>query len=171
MTLDIAKFISNAVRAQAKMQHLDVTVKTVSAKRVPKSVAGIITETYGEKYLLDADYVSFFWGHISKEDIKRLFSVVDKALGTSANKLTNTDFKKITVDGAVPQDKPEDDSQAEKPAESADEPEEEQAENPEDKAKDIEDDVAEVLKEDDEGTEEAKPLPPVSHFFLKITSK
>lgn len=113
MTLDIAKFISNAVRAQAKMQHLDVTVKTVSAKRVPKSVAGIITDAYGEKYLLDADYVSFFWGHISKEDIKRLFSVVDKALGTSANKLTNTDFKKITVDVAddtIPQDEPEDDN-------------------------------------------------------------
>lgn len=156
------------------MQHLDVTVKTVSAKRVPKSVTSIITDAYGEKYLLDADYVSFFWGHISKEDIKRLFSVVDKALGTSANKLTNTDFKKITVDGAddaISQDEPEDDSQAEEQAGQTDEPEEEQAEDPEDEAKEVEDDVAEVLKEDDEDAEETKPLPPLSYFFLKITSK
>lgn len=42
--------------------------------------------------------MSFFWGAIGKEEVKKLFNVVDKALGKSANKLTNTDFKKMSID-------------------------------------------------------------------------
>lgn len=72
-------------------------MSTKTVKDPPASVKDIILKEYGEKYLDDADYVSFFWGRISKDDIDKLFNVVDKALGKSANKLTNTDFKKITV--------------------------------------------------------------------------
>lgn len=97
MTLDIAKFITNSIKNQAKIQHLDINVKTVKAKNIPESVSSIIIEEYGDQYLLDANYVAFFWGAITKDQIKRLFNVTDKALGKSANKLTDKDFKKIQL--------------------------------------------------------------------------
>lgn len=173
MTLDIAKFISNSIRTQAKIQHLEVKVKTTESKSVPESVSGIISKEYGEKYLLDADYVAFFWGSIAKDDIKRLFNVVDKALGKSANKLTDTDFKKISLGDA---DDSAEKSSEEKDAEEdqvdsedtgskeTDEPEEVDSD---DEEKDVEDEVDEVLKED----EEQAPAAPTSYFFLKITLK
>ena len=42
MTLDIAKFISNSIKTQAKVHHLEVSTKTVGADDVPESVAGLI---------------------------------------------------------------------------------------------------------------------------------
>ena len=47
--------------------------------------------------------MSFFWGNLQKDDIESLFNVVDKALGKSANRLTETDFKRLKLD-----DEPED---------------------------------------------------------------
>ena len=64
------------------------------ASSIPSSSSNYLSELF----LLDADYVSFFWGAIGKEEVKKLFNVVDKALGKSANKLTDTDFKKISID-------------------------------------------------------------------------
>ena len=151
MTLDIAKFISNSIRTQAKIQHLDIKTKTVSEDEIPESVASIISSEYGQKYLLDADYVSFFWGAIGKEQIKQLFNVVDKALGKSANKLTDTDFKKIDIKKDVV------DVDVEAKVEVDDDDEEEE---------DVEE-VEEKLDEDDS----TKPIPPEAHFFLKITLK
>lgn len=55
--------------------------------------------------------MSFFWGKIGKEEVKKLFNVVDKALGKSANKLTDTDFKKMSID-----EPKEDASQEESPS-------------------------------------------------------
>ena len=98
MTLDIPKFIENAVRTQSKIHHLDVNVKAVKTDDIPDSVTSLISKDYGEKYLDDADYVTFFWGGIEKDDIEKLFNTVDKALGKSANKLTDKDFKKIRMD-------------------------------------------------------------------------
>ena len=101
--------------------------------------------------MLDADYVSFFWGPIGKEQIKQLFNVVDKALGKSANKLTDTDFKKIDVKKDIV------DVDVEAKVEVDDDDEEEE---------DVEE-VEEKLDEDDS----TNPTPPEAHFFLKITLK
>ena len=98
MTLDIPKFIENSVRTQSKIHHLDVNVKAVKVDDIPKSVKDLVSKDYGEKYLNDADYVAFFWGGIGKDHIDKLFNVVDKALGKSANKLTDKDFKKLHMD-------------------------------------------------------------------------
>ena len=154
MTLDLEKFISNSIKTQAKIQHLDISTKTV--KNVPTSVKTAITKEYGDNYLLDADYVSFFWGAIGKEEVKKLFNVVDKALGKSANKLTNTDFKKMTID------EPEEDvNQEEQPSEDA-------IEEPiEDASTSNENSSEEQLDEDDEIEDSA--VPKKSYFFLKIT--
>jgi len=167
MTLDIAKFISNSIRTQAKIQHLEVKVKTSDTKSVPQSVSSIISKEYGEKYLLDADYVVFFWGSIAKDDIKRLFNVVDKALGKSANKLTDTDFKKISIDDSTSNgnDDAKDDN-SEDDSKDVGEPEEDDSKDVEEE-KNVEDEVDEVLKEDEEST----PAAPTNHFFLKITLK
>ena len=156
MTLDLQKFISNSIKTQAKIQHLDISTKTV--KSVPTSVKTAIIKEYGDNYLLDADYVSFFWGAIGKEEVKKIFNVVDKALGKSANKLTNTDFKKMSID------EPEEDAdQEELPSEDATE------EPIEDASASNENSSNEQLDEDDEI--EGNAAPKKSYFFLKITLK
>ena len=154
MTLDLEKFISNSIKTQAKIQHLDISTKTV--KSVPTSIKAAIIKEYGDNYLLDADYVSFFWGAIGKEEVKKLFNVVDKALGKSANKLTSTDFKKMSID------EPEEDAdQEELPSEDA-------VEEPiEDASASNENSSDEQLDEDDEIEDNAAPKK--SYFFLKIT--
>ena len=155
MTLDLEKFISNSIKTQAKIQHLDISTKTV--KSIPTSVKTAITKEYGDNYLLDADYVSFFWGAIGKEEVKKLFNVVDKALGKSANKLTDTDFKKMSID------EPEEDADQEESPSSED-----VVEEPiEDASSSNENSSDEQLDEDDEIEDNAAPKK--SYFFLKIT--
>lgn len=154
MTLDLEKFISNSIKTQAKIQHLDISTKTV--KSVPTSVKTAIIKEYGDNYLLDADYVSFFWGAIGKEEVKKLFNVVDKALGKSANKLTDTDFKKMSID------EPEEDADQEESTS------EDVVEEPiEDASSSNENSSDEQLDEDDEIEDNAAPKK--SYFFLKIT--
>lgn len=165
MTLDLEKFISNSIKTQAKIQHLDISTKTV--KKIPNSVKSAITSGYGEKYLLDADYVSFFWGAITKDDIKKLFNVVDKALGQSANRLTETDFKKISFD--------EDSSEEEVEVENAEDLEEPEFEDTAEEVE-IEDDDLDDTEEDDSLNEDGEikqqvQAPKTSYFFLKITLK
>lgn len=156
MTLDLEKFISNSIKMQAKIQHLDISTKTV--KSIPISVKTAITKEYGDNYLLDADYVSFFWGAIGKEEVEKLFNVVDKALGKSANKLTNTDFKKMSID-----EPKEDVNQEESPSEDV-------VEEPiEDTSTSNENSLDKQLNEDDEI--EDTTTPKKSYFFLKITLK
>lgn len=173
MTLDIAKFISNSIKTQAKVQHLDVSTKTVARNDVPQSVNDLVAKEYGDKYMLDADYVSFFWGPIGKEEIKKLFNVVDKALGKSANKLTETDFKKLSLgeeaEEVEPEDSEEDDEQEEQEKASTEEEIEQEDIDDDD---DGDDEEIEELDEDD-GSDEAAPEAPkkTSHFFLKITMK
>ena len=156
MTLDLEKFISNSIKTQAKIQHLDISTKTV--KSIPISVKTAITKEYGDNYLLDADYVSFFWGAIGKEEVEKLFNVVDKALGKSANKLTNTDFKKMSID-----EPKEDVNQEESPSEDV-------VEEPiEDTSTSNENSLDKQLDEDDRIEDTATPKK--SYFFLKITLK
>lgn len=171
MTLDIAKFITNSIRTQAKIQHLDINVKTVSAKKIPESVSVPITSDYGEQYLLDANYVAFFWGDISKKVISKLFNVVDKALGKSANKLTDKDFKKINIEidddinVSNNLDTKNDDNNTE--ITSDDEIDDEASDEEISDEIDDEGDSNDSLNEDDEVVKPIKK----SYFFLKITTK
>ena len=176
MTLDIPKFIENSVRTQSKIHHLDINVKAVKKDDVPKSVTTIVYKDYGEKYLDDADYVAFFWGGINKDNIDKLFNVVDKALGKSANKLTDKDFKKINIDDESDETKDveiEVDDDEEVPEKPDDEQEDEEKDDEVESSNEDDEDSKE-LNEDDESLEvdvEEKQSIPVSYFFLKITSK
>ena len=178
MTLDISKFIANTIRTQAKIHHLDVNVKSVSKDAVPKSVVDLITKDYGDTYLDDANYVAFFWGGINKDNIDKLFNTVDKALGTSANKLTDKDFKKISMDGEPIIDASNEDDEEETEDIEDVEVDDEEPDNDDDDDDDDndEDEDNEQLNEDEEEEEvdvevkEEKPIP-TAYFFLKITSK
>ena len=184
MTLDISQFIANTIRTQSKIHHLDINVKATKVDAIPASVVKLIKKDYGDKYLDDADYVAFFWGGIGKEQIEKLFNVVDKALGKSANKLTDKDFKKIHMDG--------DDEEA-VADEETEEVEVDDEETTDDETEETSDDSSEQLNEDDENdeddssvndddnddddTEEVEEVKveeekiPLAHFFLKITTK
>ena len=136
---------------------------TKTVKHIPQSVQKIVIEKYGENYLEDADYVSFFWGNIGKDEIKKLFNVVDKALGKTANKLTDTDFKKIEVnsneDDTMSSDVEDDIEDAEDVGNTAD--------ADEDIA--INDDDKDNVQLDEDG--EQMPVIKTNYFFLKITLK
>lgn len=167
MTLDIAKFITNSIRTQAKIQHLDINVKTVSAKKIPESVSVPITSDYGEQYLLDANYVAFFWGDISKKVISKLFNVVDKALGKSANKLTDKDFKKINIEIDDAINTSNDISNDDLDIKNDDDIDDDNTEITSDDEIDNETDSNDSLNEDDDVVKPIKK----SYFFLKITTK
>lgn len=194
MTLDISQFIANSIRNQSKIHHLDINVKATSKNDIPQSVISLITNDYGEKYLNDADYVAFFWGAINKEHIEKLFNVVDKALGKSANKLTDKDFKRIKFNPSsdeTPDDDSADENIEDNDIEDTEDTENNDSENTEDiedikdtednDSEDIEDEVIDTdeddsMNEDDEEIEidakiEQKPNIPNSYFFLKITLK
>ena len=182
MTLDLEKFISNSIKTQAKIQHLDVSTKTT--KSVPKSIKDIIASEYGENYILDADYMSFFWGDIGKEEVKKLFNVVDKALGKSANKLTETDFKKLDISGDSQSDNSQDEPSEDEPSEDEQSSDDQSDEVEDDNNAEVDnsldndsnvdtemqDDSAtnELNEEDDEEIEKSKKT---NYFFLKITLK
>ena len=171
MTLNLEKFIANSIATQAKIQHLVVKTKTV--KNVPESVASIIVKEYGDSYLQDADYVSFFWGAIGKDEIKKLFNVVDKALGKSANKLTETDFKKINeLSGKEVETEDIEDVEVDAEEPEDDEEEEVEVEEPEEDGSNDDNDENEKLDEDEEVDVEVEEKPAIeNYFFLKITLK
>ena len=181
MTLDISQFIANTIRTQSKIHHLDINVKATKTSEIPQSVTSLIKKDYGDKYLDDAEYVAFFWGEIAKDDIEKLFNTVDKALGKSANKLTDKDFKKISLNLG-------DAEEVEVAAEEIDEPEDDDKEEDDNEAEiEIEDDEEddndeESLNEDDEEDNEEddeekveveveEKKIPTAYFFLKITTK
>ena len=169
MTLDLEKFISNSIKMQAKIQHLEMSTKTV--KKIPESVKDMIVKDYGEKYLEDADYVSFFWGALGKEQIEKLFNVVDKALGKSANKLTATDFKKISFGSGQAEeveDEVEDDIDDDSDDDSETEEIEDEVEVDVDGNNDDSSSEDESLDEDEDAV---VSQPKTSYFFLKITLK
>ena len=192
MTLDISQFITNSVRTQSKIHHLDINVKAVGVNEIPSSVKKLITDDYGEKYLEDADYVAFFWGPVNKDNISKLFNTVDKALGKSANKLTDKDFKKINMNDTDDQSSDEDTEEIEDVEDIEDNDSDEESDDSEEDVE-FDDSDEEQINEDEEeigfeeeieandnedndadeieDTVEEKPEIPTSYFFLKITSK
>ena len=187
MTLNIPQFIQNSIRTQSKIHHLDINVKATEVDKIPASVKKMITDDYGEKYLDDSDYVAFFWGPINKDNIDKLFNTVDKALGKSANKLTDKDFKKIKMSDS--DESSTDDSKEDVSDENSEDTKDVESDvedtSDEDLNRDIgdekeEEEEEEQLNEDEEEIDievdadnaaNEKPSISTSYFFLKITSK
>lgn len=162
MTLDLSKFISNSIQSQAKIQHFDMSSKTVKRDEIPTSVASLIKKQYGDTYLQDANYVSFFWGQFDNDFSKKLFNVVNQALGKSANRLTDVDFKKLILDSSDSNEEQDDGNEEEEIEDieiSSDETDDEDQQS-------MQDDIDDVLAEDDDSLEKAKSK---TYLFLKIT--
>ena len=183
MTLDVSKFISNSIEMQTKIQHLDIRTKTTTINEIPQSVQKLIKNQYGNKYLLDADYVAFFWGAIGKEQIQKLFNVVDRALGKSANRLTEGDFKKLILDEdavVIAEDDDSDDAEEIEIDDDSDDGDDSEEIEIDDDSDDIEidadsdeDDEESDEEESDDADDEEDPNKdiPTTYRFLKITLK
>ena len=98
MTLDIAKYLENLVKKEAKISHFTVKVAAGHTNKLSMSVRSSIQSEYGESYLQDSDFIMFFtktdgW---KEGDSKKLFDLVNRGLGKDANGMTESDFKKLT---------------------------------------------------------------------------
>ena len=124
MTLDIAKYLENLVKKEAKISHFAVKVAAGHTDKLSMSVRSSIQSEYGESYLQDSDFIMFFtktdgW---KEGDSKKLFDLVNRGLGKDANGMTESDFKKLTKkDDAIDvSDDDEEDSEEEAAKTSAD---------------------------------------------------
>ena len=124
MTLDIAKYLENLVKKEAKISHFAVKVAAGHTDKLSMSVRSSIQSEYGESYLQDSDFIMFFtktdgW---KEGDSKKLFDLVNRGLGKDANGMTESDFKKLTKkDDAIDvSDDDEEDSEEEATKTSAD---------------------------------------------------
>ena len=102
MTLDIKKYLVNLIKKEAKISHFQVKVDAGKAGKLKGQFAAAIRAEFGESYLQDADYILFFekdeaW---TDADVKKLFELVNRALGKDANMLAQSDFKKLSAGSA-----------------------------------------------------------------------
>lgn len=97
MTLDLAQYFANIINRESKISHFQTKIYCGEPSKLKQQYKSLIQKKYGEKYLLDADYLMIFRdGDIFDENSKkRLFKLVDSALGTNANNLSKSDFKYI----------------------------------------------------------------------------
>ena len=120
MTLDIAKYLENLVKKEAKISHFAVKVAAGHTDKLSMSVRSSIQSEYGESYLQDSDFIMFFtktdgW---KEGDSKKLFDLVNRGLGKDANGMTESDFKKLTKEPAAVDADDEDNDEAQKKADA-----------------------------------------------------
>lgn len=102
MTINLAKYFENLIRKELKISHFNAAVMSCSAKRVPAAASAAIRQKHGDTFLLDANYLIFFKSStgFQAEDSKKLFELVNRALGKDANSMTKGDFKTFTLGGS-----------------------------------------------------------------------
>ena len=120
MTLDIAKYLENLVKKEAKISHFTVKVAAGHTDKLSMSVRSSIQSEYGESYLQDSDFIMFFtktdgW---KEGDSKKLFDLVNRGLGKDANGMTESDFKKLTKEQAAADVDDEDNDEAQEKADA-----------------------------------------------------
>ena len=120
MTLDIAKYLENLVKKEAKISHFAVKIAAGHTDKLSMSVRSSIQSEYGESYLQDSDFIMFFtktdgW---KEGDSKKLFDLVNRGLGKDANGMTESDFKKLTKEQAAADVDDEDNDEAQEKADA-----------------------------------------------------
>ncbi len=96
MTLDVKTLLRNLLRKQMSIQHFTAKHDVFEVDMIPSKIKTKIQEEFGDNYLLDADYVVFFRGKMTSDQIKKLYNLTNKAFGEDANRLVEGDFKKIS---------------------------------------------------------------------------
>lgn len=106
MTLKLDQMLANLIGKEARVSHLDgIGIFVGKTSKLKENVKSEIKEAYGESYLNDADYVVILNGSRidgRKKSTAKLFNLIDRALGETANLLAMSDFDFI-------HEKPEDD--------------------------------------------------------------
>lgn len=97
MTLDVKVLLRNLLRKQMSIQHFTAKHDVFEVDTIPSKIKTKIQEEFGDNYLLDADYVVFFRGKMTSDQIKKLYNLTNKAFGEDANRLVEGDFKKISL--------------------------------------------------------------------------
>ncbi len=112
MVLDIPKYLENLVRKEMKVSHFNGKVKVGKTEKLKLVNKQLIQKQYGESFLQDADYIAIFTqDEADDSSMKKLFELVNRALGKDANNMTQSDFKVAKADDAV--ETPDDDEDGE----------------------------------------------------------
>lgn len=187
MTLDIKALLRNLLKKQMSIQHFTAKHEVFRVDAIPSKIKSKIQEEFGENYLLDADYIVFFRGKMTSDQIEKLYNLTNKAFGEDANRLVEGDFKRISFDdGSAPSKSEEvDDQSIDDQAEVDDNtpaddgsttPLDEEVKKILSEGKDSAIDAVNVTKDTDESNEpldeDVQIDPSVNaYLFLKITTK
>ena len=94
MVLDISKYIENLIRKEMKVSHFNGSVRVGKTSKLKSIHAQAIKSQYGDSFLQDADYIAIFMkDDADSSSMKKLFELVNRALGKDANNMTQSDFK------------------------------------------------------------------------------
>lgn len=94
MVLDISKYIENLIRKEMKVSHFNGSVRVGKTSKLKSIYVQAIKSQYGDSFLQDADYIAIFMkDDADGSSMKKLFELVNRALGKDANNMTQSDFK------------------------------------------------------------------------------
>ena len=94
MGLDISKYIENLIKKEMKVSHFNGSVRVGKTAKLKPIHVQAIKSQYGDSFLQDADYIAIFMqDDDDNSSMKKLFDLVNRALGKDANNMTQFDFK------------------------------------------------------------------------------
>ena len=94
MVLDISKYIENLIKKEMKVSHFNGSVRVGKTTKLKSIYVQAIKSQYGDSFLQDADYIAIFMqDDADSSSMKKLFDLVNRALGKDANNMTQSDFK------------------------------------------------------------------------------
>lgn len=148
MTLDVKVLLRNLLRKQMSIQHFTAKHDVFEVDTIPSKIKTKIQEEFGDNYLLDADYVVFFRGKMTSDQIKKLYNLTNKAFGEDANRLVEGDFKKISLVKNTSSDTEEETKEVgDQPDDQSDQAEVEAASEEVESDKPLDEEVMKILSE------------------------
>ena len=114
MVLDISKYIENLIRKEMKVSHFNGSVRVGKTSKLKSIHVQAIKSQYGDSFLQDADYIAIFMkDDADGSSMKKLFELVNRALGKDANNMTQSDFKVAKGQEAQDDDEGDEDKEVE----------------------------------------------------------
>lgn len=148
MTLDVKVLLRNLLRKQMSIQHFTAKHDVFEVDTIPSKIKTKIQEEFGDNYLLDADYIVFFRGKMTSDQIKKLYNLTNKAFGEDANRLVEGDFKKISLVKNTSSDTEEETKEVgDQPDDQSDQAEAEAASEEVESDKPLDEEVIKILSE------------------------
>lgn len=148
MTLDVKVLLRNLLRKQMSIQHFTAKHDVFEVDTIPSKIKTKIQEEFGDNYLLDADYVVFFRGKMTSDQIKKLYNLTNKAFGEDANRLVEGDFKRISLVKNTSSDTEEETKEVgDQPDDQSDQAEAEAASEEVESDKPLDEEVIKILSE------------------------